>query len=265
MVGLTGARAGEENFGRMFVMVPSLLQPALRALNELVFPATCLHCGATGQDYPLCASCLGNVRRAAAEPACALCGALIVLDGAGCQRCENKGLAHIEGVVRMTVYAGPVRTLVLRAKFSKEWPLLEYLSGMAREEPGLREMLAGIDVLQPVPLHSRRLWGRGFNQAEVIARTLKTEQPVVQALRRVRHTEAQSKQKSATARQRNVKDAFAVRQPERIAGRRVLLIDDVLTTGSTLIEAARALKKGGAKSVSAFALATADPRGGMDE
>lgn len=241
------------------------IAPILSSLSELIFPAVCLHCQVPGADYPLCAACLGSLRRLAAEPACPLCGSLIVLDDAGCQRCENKGLPHIDTTLRLTVYAGPARTLLLRAKFSRDWPLLEYLAKLAREDAVFQELASNTDALLPVPLHPRRLWSRGFNQSALIARTLQTGKPILHTLKRVRHTDRQSKQSSATARKRNVKDAFTVTRPAVIEGRRILLIDDILTTGSTVTEAARTLKKAGAKSIATFTLATADPRAHFDE
>src|SRR5262249_42079662 len=106
------------------------------------------------------------------------------------------------------------------------------------------------DVVAAVPLHWRRKWQRGFNQSELLARDLARSSGAtfVRALRRVKATPAQAGL-SRTARRRNMAAAFQVRRPASIDGRRVLLIDDVLTTGSTAAACARALKRAGATRV----------------
>jgi ComF family protein len=115
------------------------------------------------------------------------------------------------------------------------------------------------DMLVPVPAHWRRRLWRGFDQAEVLARELsrRTGIPAVRALRRKRHTDPQA---GLTRRQRreNIRGCFQTAAPEAVRGRRVLLIDDVLTTGATVNAAAAALKQAGAAHVAVFTLARAD-------
>ena len=112
------------------------------------------------------------------------------------------------------------------------------------------------DVLVPVPLHPRREWQRGLNQAAFLARRLgrRFGLPVApRALRRVRHTPPQAG--DPEDRRRNVRGAFVVGRPAQIAGRHVLLIDDVLTTGATANECARTLRRAGARRVGVFTFA----------
>jgi len=117
------------------------------------------------------------------------------------------------------------------------------------------------DVVAAVPLHWLRKWRRGFNQSELLARQVarSTGVPLVSALRRVRATPAQAGL-SHTGRRRNVATAFRSRRPASLEGRSILLIDDVLTTGSTAAACARALKKGGASRVLVLTVARADRR-----
>ncbi len=123
----------------------------------------------------------------------------------------------------------------------------------------------GFDVIVPMPLHWRKRWGRGFNQAELLAHEIgrRTYIPVRNALRRVRDTAPQAGLTSAK-RRKNVSGAFqaARRSKNRTAleGRSVLLIDDVMTTGATAASCARALKRGGARHVTLLTLARADRR-----
>ncbi len=116
-------------------------------------------------------------------------------------------------------------------------------------------------LLVPVPLSTKRKRERGFNQSEKIARVIYKHNPEffdgidVGLLKRVRHTNPQTGIKNRKERQKNVKDAFCVKKPKKINGKTILLIDDVTTTGSTLKEGRKALKKSGAKWVEAVTLA----------
>lgn len=205
--------------------------------------------------------------RAGCEPACEYCGKLVGVEGAGCQVCFDKGFAHVGEVARLTTYEGPGRALLLGAKFGKRWGLAEYLGRKLAQCERVREVVGEAEVLTAVPLHWRRMWGRGFNQAEVMARELGvgTGKPVERLLRRVKVTDAQSRQTSVTARRRNLSQAFVVRDESAVKGRRVVLVDDVLTTGATCVEAARALRRAGAKRVDVVVVAVPDLRSAMEE
>lgn len=265
----TGRRMGMGGVGRV-----------LGVGMQAMFPAVCVHCGESGgqtggqsggetggdtggEGYPLCLACEGAVRRGAVEASCGKCGALVGVEGAGCQRCLDKGLTHVESVVRWVAYEGAVRSMVLRCKFAREWGLGEWMGRELAGEPGvagLMEALQGDDgVVVPVPLHGWRMFRRGFNQAEVIAREIGRVHgvKVVQGLRRRRATEVQSRQVSRAGRAENVAGAFVAK--EGLPGR-VLLVDDVLTSGATVVECARALKKVGVKRVDVVVVAVADPR-----
>ena len=118
------------------------------------------------------------------------------------------------------------------------------------------ELLAEADIVVPVPLHWTRLFARRYNQAAVLAHALAAGGPAVGAdwLVRRRRTPSQGK-RNALARRRNVAGAFAVRQSRSVQGMRVLLVDDVFTTGATLGECARVLRRAGAARVDALTLA----------
>jgi ComF family protein len=113
----------------------------------------------------------------------------------------------------------------------------------------------------PVPLHWRRQWQRGFNQSELLAGALARGAglSVAKALRRVKPTETQAGL-STSARRRNVTQAFHCHRPGAVRGKRILLVDDVMTTGSTATACAQALKRAGARRVALLTVARADRR-----
>lgn len=119
----------------------------------------------------------------------------------------------------------------------------------------------GFDAIAPTPLYWLRRWHRGFNQAELLARRLagRTGIPMLRALRRVHSTETQAGL-SDTRRRRNVAHAFRARDGAAIKGKRILLVDDVMTTGSTGAACAAALKRAGAAKVTLLTIARVDRR-----
>jgi ComF family protein len=133
-------------------------------------------------------------------------------------------------------------------------PLARYLERILPEDEHF-------DAIVPVPLHWRKRWARGFNQSEILSRRLSEYIgiPVVGALRRKRPTATQAGLAGA-GRRRNVARAFEVGTGAKLAGAKILLIDDVITTGATASACAVALKRGGAKSVSLLTLARVDRR-----
>jgi ComF family protein len=159
-------------------------------------------------------------------------------------------------------YGGALTEAILRFKHGRERHLARSLGSLLF--PIVTSAVqAGVDCLCPVPLHSRRLRDRGFNQSlELlrVARRALSGRPKIELLcndlRRVRDTPALGRE-SPSARRRIVAGAFSVADPSRVAGRRILLLDDVMTTGATLAECARVLLRAGAAEVQVAALARA--------
>ncbi len=121
-----------------------------------------------------------------------------------------------------------------------------------------RDMLADAELIVPVPLHRSRLWSRRCNQSAVLTRELAglCGCPAdVFALERTRRTPSQGEMPSAKARRRNVLGAFRVAEPDAVRGRKILLLDDVFTTGATIEACARVLKRAKAERVTVLALA----------
>jgi ComF family protein len=214
---------------------------------------------------PVCAACLTKVEPLAAEYFCSQCRTpfqnRFPLDEQGrCALCRF-GLRGFDAAYCFGAYEGVLRELIHVYKYGKvrtlARPLGDFLSAaLARDER--------YDFVTPVPLHWRRRWERGFNQSELLAREIARRSgiPFAHLLRRVRSTSAQAGL-SNTARRRNVSDAFALRR-KAAAGtlreRRVLLVDDVMTTGSTAAACSRALKSAGAARVALLTVARVDRR-----
>ncbi|MFV8754034.1 ComF family protein [Nannocystaceae bacterium ST9] len=199
-------------------------------------------------------------------PTCLGCGRLLRHDRALalCSLCEPEhvDLAHapaIAGVAAPFAYEGPLARAVVRLKFDGVLALAGPLGRLLAGQP---EFDRGWDLLIPVPLHWRRRLARGFDQAEELARWalrhrrragLPTPALATRALRRARSTAPQT-DLDAHERAANVEGAFEVRTPARVAGRRVLVLDDVTTTGATLRACTSALTEAGALVVGALAL-----------
>lgn len=146
-------------------------------------------------------------------------------------------------------------SLIRRHKYGLDQSLQKALAEFLGD--ALPYSAADCDVVIPVPLHRRRLWWRGFNQAALLARTIsrRLNKPLdLQTLTRMKVTTPQTSQ-DHDERRRNVRRAFSVARAVRIKGRRVLLIDDVMTTGATVDECARVLMAAGAARVDVLTLA----------
>jgi len=229
-----------------------LAQAAARRLLEpvlaVVFPSSCPACGvmlAHPAHGPLCEACWRALPRHRGG-ACR-CGLPLVPGVAECGRCRRGRNAFAAGA-SLGPYEGSLRVLLHQLKFAGRRRVAKRLAGLLLEDEAVRRLLATSDVLVPVPLHSRRLRERGFNQSALIAEALarRAGRPCASlALVRRRDTAPQTGLR-AGERRRNVRDAFVVRRRALVAGRVVTVVDDVVTTGATVQACARALAAAGA-------------------
>lgn len=241
----------------------SPLRHTLTTLLDFCYPGHCIHCTAfCDAKGPLCDVCHLSLDALVADPACPRCAKPIAEPEAPCPWCLGRGIFPFQRVIRLSEFTEPVKTLIHQMKYHGRWPLAEFLADRALDESRTTGLLHEIDCIVPVPLHFRRQFARHYNQSEVIARRLarKTNLAFVRALKRTRDTETQTRLASRQARQENVRGAFALSRPRAVAGKRVLLVDDVMTTGATLQAAARALRRAKPAAISALVLAVADPK-----
>ncbi len=233
-------------------------------LLQLLYPQVCAVCGASigSEQKYFCAACRSAL---VADPhmSCPRCATTVgpYVDTAdGCSHCRALNL-HFDRAVRMGPYEGTLRELILRMKYPGGETIATMLAQVWAEaiEPRVRQF--AVNVVIPVPLHWRRRWTRGFNQCEALGQVIAGLLRIPCRpgwLRRVRNTPPQVKE-SPAGRRINVRGAFKVRSGAKLDGRAVLLVDDVLTTGTTCNEAARALVKSGAARVSVAVIAHAMP------
>lgn len=226
----------------------------------------------------MCGDCWREVHEFA-PPLCPRCGVPVSASTRGtdtgtCEVCHREPLAQISRAASLGAYDGALRGILHALKFRRCPTLARALALRMREVRA--EVLAGADAVVPVPLHPARRRERGFNQALVLARHLGP--PVMIALRRTRRTDSQASL-DARARHRNVTGAFALSRhqqwttrvermlgdrarlltPRTVFGLRVVLVDDVWTTGATLSACAMVLMEAGAREVRALTVARTLP------
>jgi ComF family protein len=248
-----------------------------RALGlNLLFPPVCSYCE-TALDQPefgqmappdrisaaLCPAC--HIQLQDRRPACRRCGSRLPNDSAAaddCPQCQDS--QRFSGVTRLGSYEGPLRLAVLRLKRAHERALAvalgdslaDYLASAIEARPEQMRF----DVIVPIPMHWTRRARRGTNSAETIAARLanRLRLPLAPDLLARRRRTAPQASLSPGRRKANVRGAFRVRPHADLAGARVLLVDDILTTGATLNEAGKMFAKAGAADVAVAVLARAE-------
>jgi ComF family protein len=174
-----------------------------------------------------------------------------------CMVCRES-LVNFDSAYSFGSYEGTLRKLIHLYKYGKVETLAEPLGRLLLRSLPLDQKF---DLIVAMPMHWLKRWQRGFNQAELLARPVARRYGLQLAshLRRIRYTKPQAGLSEAQRRQ-NLRNVFSVAKPSHVAGKRVLIVDDVFTTGATLRAAAAALKQAGAAYVCALTLARADRR-----
>ena len=249
--------------------LPATLASARRWLNEGLrqVPSQCAVCR-RWPSQPVCTDCMNRFAAPLARcPGCALDWTALPGGPPWCPDClrEPLPLARCEAAVN---YSFPWSDLLGGLKFREQTGWTDFFARLLLQRPGVRTLMAGLgpqDRVLPLPLSAERLAERGFNQAWELAKALHRESRCQAALDastllRLRHTPRQSELGRAQ-RLLNVKGAFAV-DPLRtatVAGRRAVLVDDVMTSGASISAAAQALRAAGAAEVSAIVVARTPP------
>lgn len=222
-------------------------------LLSALFPRVCPLCGRRNPEsrQPICPDCLDTQARLLYRPRGTI------------ERLFWKRGFPIERAASMYRYnEGHVRTLIHAIKYHHHPELAIFVARLWAEEMLQTDFFEGIDAIVPLPLHPWRQLRRGYNQSHYIARGLSkaTGLPIVRGavVRRGKAT-TQTRVSSPAERKMNVEGAFHLKRPELVAGKHVLLVDDVLTTGATLTACALALAQASGVRISVFTLAYAGP------
>ncbi len=232
----------------------------LQAVKELLFPSCCLVCGRQEDLYQfplLCSICSSQLCRIV-SPLCPCCGTPFPAgEDHLCGECIRDRFAF-HSCRSLFLYQEPIRSLLVQFKFAGKLSRLGTLAELARQE-GAQALFREPDFVLPVPLHIQRLRSRGFNQSLLLSRScFPGWQQKIRTDLLLRHqpTIPQTSLRGK-ARRNNLKGAFSIDNPKQIAGRKILLVDDVFTTGSTLHECAKTLAAAGAARIETFTLARA--------
>ena len=238
----------------------SLLSNVRNSFLNLAFPQRCHSCSDQVDDDSLgvaCSECWENTTFFAnSECLCPKCGAKSLTSNAtfACRSCADH---HYDTARSIGVYERAMSASILHLK---RHPLLPKI--LQDRMPSILDSsgYTSSDLILPVPLSARRRAERGFNQAEFIARRVASilHKPVdIRSLSRKTHTPMHRASMDKKAREQSVKNAFEVIRPKLIEGKAILLVDDIFTSGATVSNCAKSLKKAGAKRVDIFTLARA--------
>ena len=236
----------------------------LNQFVDLIFPRFCGHCECSlrgDQNPSFCRDCWSSIQFLKG-PVCPSCGtpfrsssALLYSPTHRCGECRRRKPTFNQAV-SATRYEGVLKEAIHRFKYHQQANLAQAFADLILEQVNLEFK---IDYLIPVPLHARRLKERQYNQALLLSDALGKRiqfKVIPDGLERIRETTPQAGLPMGQ-RRRNVRGAFCVRQPSLIKNQRILLVDDVMTTGATANECAKTLKKAGAKSISVLTIARA--------
>jgi ComF family protein len=229
--------------------VPDALKNAL----EIIYPLRCGGCGARG--FVICPECIEDFRTVEEASTCPVCGRWTG-KRIMCGECIDKKRGFQEGHYGF-YFENRLRDALHAFKFERRKDVGKFLISLIREKiAGLSEV---VDAIIPVPVTEKRLKERGFNQSFIISEEISKiiSRPVLHStLLKIRETRDQFTL-SKDERRKNIKGVFAVKNGTGIGGKRILLVDDLFTTGYTVREASRALFKEKAERVIVFALARA--------
>jgi len=241
----------------------SLLRPAMRTFSRLAYPTRCAMCDAeleaiSADDSQLCGVCCENICQWEHER-CGHCGAPVPFsDMSDCPRCRPHQL-RFDAVHSLGMYAGELRAAVLRTKTSRGDPLSAAFGDLMASKMGATLIDLRLDLVVPVPMYWAHRIGRGTHGPRILAARLskklgvRVSGSVLQCRRNIKR----QAELSPKGRFQNVRQAFSTKRGYDIHGLRILVVDDVLTTGATASEAARALRLAGAEQVSVAVVARA--------
>lgn len=231
----------------------------LENIKNLFFPKNlkCVICGrdkAKNDDFNICEDCYKNLELTFGKKVCNRCGKIINHMGDYCINCKNREF-HFDTARSYTLYKSPVSNLIKDYKFYGKKYLHTLFAEMLKRTYEYYEMKA--DFIVPVPIHKNILNKRKYNHASLLAENFSKKVNVPfneNVLVKTKDTSLQA-ELNGTDRKKNLVGAFKVVDKKSVLGKDILLVDDIITTNSTINECSKMLKQAGAKSVSAILIA----------
>jgi ComF family protein len=228
---------------------------------DVLFPPLCTLCVQPPVPHRGCLICGGCLAALQLwnQPLCARCAsplAATAWETQACAACRTRKY-HFVAATALGPYRGLLREAVLHAKRAEHEPIARAFGELLAANCQNRWPELPFDLIVPAPMHWRRRLRRGTHSAQVIAEAAAKVLQIPLARRLVRASRATQKQGMLTPRERfdNVRNAYQLRRPRILRGARILIVDDVMTTGATVSEVARTLRQGGAEAVSVAVLA----------
>ena len=223
----------------------------------------CLLCGSKDLYHEgclICKDCLNSVAFIS-HPVCVRCGKPFLTEATRDHVCGNclTQEPYFNRVRALGRYEGALETIIHNLKYKQKFSMVNLLNVLLEHKHNHAIAFPSYDLLIPVPLHRSRLRQRGFNQTVIVGNILKKKYRLplhTNILQRIAPTRSQVTL-PVKARKANMQNAFRVKKPRSVEGKTILLLDDVYTTGATMNECARVLKKSGASQVDGFVIARA--------
>jgi ComF family protein len=236
----------------------SSLRFLFRSLADFVYPPICYGCDDEVESGLVCEACRLLLYTSELD-VCPQCGRPCADAGRGCGHCSEP--FALRRVRALGFYAAPFHNLVHALKYDGKTSVAGLLGGALAALAAQDTEYQQPDLVCAVPLHPARLRERGYNQSELLAAVVAEQTGIALGLPLVRHknTPTQTGRVDAKARRKNLADAFRLRPGEQVSGLKVVLVDDVCTSGATLDAAARPLLAAGASSVLGLVVAAASP------
>lgn len=250
-------RSGKNQILRLLSLLWKVTLFFSHSILDFFYPPHCSVCRVIlgRNESVVCESCWDRVK--VIDSACSRCGCPLGGKNELCKNCSGKNFKFSRARV-LASYDQIVQNLIHLFKYRQKVSVGRRLAKMLAESVAQDSTFSGTNLIVPVPLHKSRMRERGYNQSAVIAKELSRTLGVPtrnDVLIRRHRTEEQAKL-PAEEREKNVADAFAVRKPDQVSHKRILIVDDVLTTGSTLNACAQKLLEAGATEVFVATLAS---------
>ena len=231
-------------------------------LLDNLLPRTCLVTGAwlPSAGPPVTEDTRQAIEAAQGEPYCPRCGRTArpeTIQPKHCGGCRTEQFWNVAEVVRVGRYIDELREPLLKLKYEGESRCTTFVGELLADRLRARPWVAKLDALVPVPMHRLRRWQRPCNHAVELARVVTAHLgvPTRELVRRSRYNPSQVNTASRSERFRNVAGCFTIPRPARVAGRTICIIDNVLTSGATIHEVSKALRRAGAKRIYAAVVA----------